>query len=236
MADSLTNIQTDARFWANDGQLDIISDSAGLRLFNMAYQGLCTPDFKLLGVSIGRRWPETTREDTSLTMVVSQEQYTWPTSPVFVDPTWIEGLDTNNSNAPYPIHWAPDMTTWSLYDEVGDAEPLYCRLIDVSGTLKLALRPTPVRTDGIRITGLIQITELTVGANTTIFRNYNTDKALSILVAALYKMKRGEPEKAIELLTQVKGLLPVNDTTPGLTGSGVISPWQYGGNATRGWR
>lgn len=155
MTDTLTNIQTDVRHWADDGDLDLTT-AANLRIANQIYLGMCTPGFIVGGIKIGRRWPEVTREDTSLTMVVSQEQYTWPTSPVMTEPFYIEGLDTNASNLPYAIFPVPDMETWSDFDDTNDAQPLYYRLIDVSGTVKLALRPNPTQTDGIRITGIIE--------------------------------------------------------------------------------
>lgn len=226
MADTLTNIQTDYRFWSNVSDGTIVS-GIGLRIFNTVYQGMFSPDFEIGGIKIGRLWPEGTQEDTSLTMVVGQEQYTWVTSPKFKEPIWVEGLDSN-TNEPYPILWAPDMNTWSAYDRVGNSRPLYCRLINVSGTIKLALRPTPVKTDGIRITGLIEITELTQGSDSTIFLNKNSDRALSMLVAATFKAKRGESGRALELINQAKGLLPINDTTPNLTGSGAVQPWGLG--------
>lgn len=226
MVDTLINIQSDFRFWA-DAESEILTTGTNLRIFNTVYQGMFSPDYMLLGVNIGRRWPEGTREDTSLTMVVSQEQYTWPTTPKYKEPIWVEGTDSSTSE-PYPILWAPDMNTWSAFDRVGNSRPLYCRLIDVSGTVKLALRPTPVKTDGIRITGLIEITELTDGTKSTIFLNKNSDRALAMLIAATFKAKRGDTGRALELINQAKGLLPINDTTPSLTGTGRAQPWGLG--------
>ena len=234
MAETLTNIQTDARFWANDSLLDITSNADNLRIFNMIYQGFSNPEFDLLGVKIGRRWPEFTQEDTSLTMVVSQEQYDWPTSPVFIEPFWVEGLDVNNSNEPYPITGAPDMLIWSAFDDTSDDTPLYYRLINVSGTIKLALRPTPLRTDGIRITGLVEVTELTGGSDSTVFLNNSADKALGMCVAAMFKLKRQEVGEAQKLVSMAASLLPKNDTGAVLTGGGKVLPWIYGDHLS--WR
>jgi len=234
MAETLTNIQTDARFWANDSLLDITSNADNLRIFNMIYQGFANPEFYLFGVKLGRRWPEFTQEDTSLTMVVSQEQYDWPTSPVFIQPIWVEGLDVNDSNEPYPVNWAPDMLIWSAFDDTSDDTPLYCRLINVSGTIKLAFRPTPIRADGIRITGLTEVTELTAGGESTVFINNSADKALGMCVAAMFKQKRGEMGEAQKLVNMAAALLPINDPTPVLTGGGKVLPWIYGDHLS--WR
>ena len=224
MVDTLTNIQTDARFYANDSALTITSGD-GLRIFNLVYQGMFSPGFIMRDVKVGRRWPEATREDTSLTMVAGQEDYTWPTTPKFKHPIWLEG--TEGTARTYPIIWVPDMTVWSAYgpNNVGDTEPIYARLLDVSGTLTLSLRPNPNRADGIRINGLIEITELTQGADSTVFVNVNSDRALSKLVAAEFKAKRGDGGRADELIAEAVGLLPEMDATPVLTGSGRIIPW-----------
>ncbi|KKL74612.1 hypothetical protein LCGC14_2063120, partial [marine sediment metagenome] len=135
MADTLTNIQTDVRFYANESDINLTT-GINLRISNAMYRAMGTPGYRHRGVKIGRRWKEFTREDTSLTMVASQEQYTWPASPVFNEPFFIEGLDVNASNAPYIILPAPNMTTWSYFDDKNDARPLYSRLIDDSGTVK----------------------------------------------------------------------------------------------------
>ena len=224
MADTLTNIQTDIRFWADDDNLTVTS-GANLRAFNTVYEGMLTPDYRLMGVKIGRRWPEVTREDTSLTMVIGQEQYTWPASPDFKPPFYIEGLDTNASNDPYPIPPAPDMASWSVLDDQNNARPIYYRLIDVSGTVKLALRPAPDQADPIRITGLIEVTALTGGSDSTIFLNQNADKALAMLVAATFKAKRGDPSRALDLIQMARGMLPLHDSAPMLDTGGYILPW-----------
>ena len=231
MSDTLTNIQTDARFWASDRELTLTTGD-NLRIANGIYQGMLTPGYKFLGVSIGRRWPEVTRQDTSLTMVVGQENYTWPASPDFNEPYFIEGLNSSASNEPYPIDAAPDMESWSFYDQTGNAEPLFWRLIDVSAVLTLSLRPNPIRTDGIRITGCIEGTAWTTGSSTTIFKHVNSDHALSMLIGAHFQSKRGNANRAMELVDMAAGLLPVNDMSPALTSRGRVRPW--GNNSRRG--
>ncbi len=227
-----TSIQDDVRHYADDSQLTIINDSNdnGLRTSNLIYQGMFNPDFRLLGQKIGRRWPEATQEDTSLTMVVGQEAYTRPTSPVFKDPFVIEGLDVNASNLPYRLFPASDMPTWTHYDNFNNSQPLYFRLLNVSGTVKLALRPNPDQVDPIRITGPIEITEFTTstandGNTKTAFINIGSDRALALFIAADYHAKRGQAGRASQLVTQGLGLLPLYDTTPVLRARGFIQPW-----------
>lgn len=236
--ETLSDLQDDIRFWTNDSALTITSGT-NLRVFNIVYQGMLSPDYSLLGVKIGRRWPERVREDTSLTMVVGTEQYAYPVSPKTIDPVYVEGLDADTSE-PYTIAWVPDMNTWSSYDLTGNSRPVYCRLIDVSGSTKLALRPKPSKTDGIRITGLVEVTDLTSGSSETIFRNKNSENALAMLVAAVFKSKRGETGRALELINMAKGLLPLYDRTPTLRSGGFIQPWtglsesRYGSRRSRG--
>lgn len=224
MADTLANIQEDYRHWVNVRNADIESGQ-GLRVFNAIYQGMFSEEFLLLGIKIGRRWPEATREDTSLTMVAGTEQYTWPTSPVFKPGFYIEGLDASASNEPYPIEQAIDMDEWSALDDSNNATPYRYRLIDVAGTVKLALRPKPDSADGIRITGLIEVTELTGPTTSTIFLNKNADRALAKFVAADYKSKRGDSSRAMELVHEGLGFLPRRNYTPVLRPSGHIQPW-----------
>ena len=227
MGDSLTNIQSDARHYANDFALTLTSGQ-GLRNANLIYQGMLTEDFRLGGVKIGRRWPEATREDTSLTSVADQEQYTWPTSPVFKRPWFIEYLDAGSSDYPYPLREVPDILTWNAYDSSISQTgiPVYWRLLDVSGTVKVALRPNPDTTgDTIRISGLIEATEFTDGTSTTVFLNNNADRALAIFIAADYKAKRGQAQRALELISEGMGLLPRQDSTPALRSGGYLRPW-----------
>ena len=73
MPETLSNIQEDTQHWSNDQGL-VITGSQGLRVVNAIYRGMLGEDYRVAGRKIGRRWAEVTREDTSLTMVASQEQ------------------------------------------------------------------------------------------------------------------------------------------------------------------
>lgn len=225
MADTLANIQTDARLWADDSQLTLTSGD-GLRVFNLVYQGLMNPEFEMAGIKVGRRWPEASRQDTSLTMVVGTEEYDWPTTTVFKPPWYIEGLDANNSDLPYTIWPVESMQEWSYFASVTNGRPKRYRLYNNAGTIKMALRPKPYQTDGVRISGLIEVTELTGSGDSTIFLNKASDRALSMLVAAYYQSKRGDrPGRAQELIALALGLLPKVDMTPMIAKTGYSRPW-----------
>lgn len=232
MADTLTNIQDGVRFWSDDSNLTVTSGT-NLRIANTVYQGMFSPEYTFMGVHVGRRWPEATQEDTSLTMVAGTEAYNWPTSPVFKGPFVIEGLDTNDNNEPYLILPAPDLTTWSAYDQNTNDRPVYWRRIDASGTAKLELRPKPDQTDGIRINGLIEVTEFTGGSDSTVFLNTQSDRAYAMLLGAHFLAKRGKPGRALEVVQMAAGLLPAHDITPSLTGTGRVRPWNYGEGLSR---
>jgi len=175
MADTRTNIQTAARTYADDTSLDLTTGD-GKVLFDEVYLGFFNPTYKIAGRSIGRRWPERTREDTSLTMVVGDEDtYVWSLTTTFKEPFWIEGVDSNSE--PYPIYPAPDMATWSAYDQVGNGTPIYWRLIDRGGELRLALRPKPSQTDTIRVTSLIGVRKWPSTASSTVDQNVAASEA-----------------------------------------------------------
>lgn len=150
MPESRSTLQTNIRFWANNSS-EVIASGDGKIAFDQVYLGMFNPNYKILGARVGRRWAERTRENTSLTMVASTATYDWPTDPVIKEPFYIEGLDVNASNDPYPIVPPPSMEEWSRMDDLNDAQPVYWRLKDVAGVLKLELRPNPDQADPIRI-------------------------------------------------------------------------------------
>ena len=228
MSDTVLNIQEDVRFWANN-KTELVESGQGLRLFNQTYQGMFLPDYRIAGIKIGRRWPEATQEDTSLTMVAGTEQYAWPTSPVFRSGFYLEGLDASASNEPYTIWQAIDMDEWSALDDSNNATPSRYRLIDVSGTVMLAIRRKPDSADGIRITGMVEVTEMTGPTSVTIFLNKDSDRALAMFIAAELKGKRGDGGYAAQLAQNGVALLPRHDLTPMLRPSGYVHSWPVSG-------
>ena len=215
MATTLTNIQTDVRFYAQDVDL-VITSGNDLRRANEIYQGIFTPGFQMLDIAIGMRWPERVREDTSLTTTAAQAAYTWPSTPRFLlDDVAIE-LQDQSGGATYrrldPV--IDELEDLQLRNQ-SDTLPTHYRWWDASGTTQLVLRPSPV-TAGltIRIRGVSEVTVFADGTTTTEFDNINHDKALAMLIAAMYKIQRGDVGYAQILIKNAKGLLPRYETSP----------------------
>lgn len=212
---TLTTIQTLTQFWANDSQIDLTSGT-GLALANEVYQDLCG----------SRRWPELTQQDTSISTVSGTEYYTWPTNPVFKEEPYVEFLDSTNSNQPVAVLPAPNEEEYTELGVTFKAHPpIFYRKLTTAGAVKIGLRPIPDRSsDTIRITGRIEATEFTNGASSTIFLNIQSNRALSILIAAALKKKRGEVDRAMVLEAEAKKLLPRYDYNPRRQ-RGQITPW-----------
>jgi len=225
MSSILSDIQTLVRHYSNDSSLTITS-GVGLNVANLIYQGVCSPDFKLMGQHIGRRWPNVTREDTSITTTASTESYEWPHSPIFRLWPSLEYLDSSNSSESTPIEWVPSMDIWSRYDIATDGLPEYARLLNIDGEIQLSLRPNPDTTgDTVRITGAIKVDDFTDSHSVTIFIDDNVDRALAFFIAADFKLKRGETQRAMELVQQGIGCYPASDKTPTLHTKGFIQSW-----------
>jgi len=225
MSSILSDIQTLVRHYSNDSSLTITS-GVGLDVANLIYQGLCSPDFRLMGFHIGRRWPNVTREDTSIITTASTELYEWPHSPIFRLWPVLEYLDVSNSSEPTPLEWVPSIAIWSQYDISTDGLPEFARLLNVDGELQLALRPNPDTTgDIIRITGVIEVENFTDSHSVTIFLDGNVDSALAFFIAADFKAKRGETQRAVELVQQGIGCYPASDKTPTFHTKGFIQSW-----------
>lgn len=225
MTMDLATVQEIAQHYANDRNLAITSGD-GLRAANVVFQGLTTPGYRMFGIPVGRRWPEYARIDTSLSTVQDQEEYTWITSPVFREGEFqIEIIDSGTSEPDPPLIPCPDLETWNRYDFSSSATPIFYRLFNDSGTVKLALRPTPdTGSETIRVTGQVEATDFTAPTDETIFLNTNADHAFAILIAADIKAKRGDLDDAVRLARQAHGLLPRYDYNPMIRESGRMRP------------
>lgn len=226
MGDTLLNLQPITRFFALDSDL-VITSGEGLAVSNLVYQGMLTPDYRLAGVlNVGRRWPEVTREDTSITTTVGVEQYSWLTGVVFKDEPYIELVDASD-NEPWPIDPVPSMGVWSRADMTTNGTPRYYRMIDVSGRgVQIALRPKPDTTgDTIRVTGIIEAPEFEDGSSRTVFRHKNSDRALALFIAYHYLRQRRKFDDANSVATEGLSLLPTYDFTPRIRPSAGSRPY-----------
>lgn len=216
MATTLTNIQTDVRFWAQDQDL-VITSGDNLRRANEVYQGIFTPGYTLTGLRVGMRWPERIREHTSLATVSGTPGYNWPSSPVFLRDDAVVELQEASGGAVYRQLdlIADEAEDLALRNSSNTIPSHYRWLMDTSGTALITLRPTPSVTGlTIRIRGETEATAFTAGTSETEFTNINHDKALAMLIAAVFKMQRGDPGYAQALVANAKGLLPKYDTSP----------------------
>ena len=227
MADTLTNIEADARFLSSNNSLDITTEgSIGLRNATMVHRGMTTPDWRMFGQKIGRRYPEYTIEDTSIKVTSGTENYPWLESPVFIEEPFIELLDVSSSNLPYPIEPVPSMQIWSDLDDSNNGPPKYYRRFYKGGEVVLALRPKPDTTsDIIRISGIVEADEFADGDSKTRFLNANADHALALFIAAFYQQHFGKTDDAIALIAQGVGLLPRYDYTPSIRPNGFIQTY-----------
>ena len=221
MAMAVSEIQRHFRFYANARDESLTTED-GLARLNAMYFGLCVPYFTVLGVRMGRRWPEFYRSHDIAT-VATQADYAWPTSPVFASDEYnVEYIRASDGEV-IPLVQTPNLAVWGAAATLSDDEPEQYRLYHNGTAVKLALRPAPDTTgDTIRINGVVEPTALGAG-DSTAFLSKNTDLALAMLLAADYKAKRGEPDTARGLLASAEGLLPRYDRQPSASSDGVIT-------------
>lgn len=199
MAQTVTNIQTKVRWEIRDEAYDL-TDTTGLAVFNMIYRRLAS----------FLPWPELLRSDTSLTTTSGTEDYTWPSSPIFIDVLSVE-IQNPEADMRY-CTIAPVQTFSEMTVERGkkkDFPLVYMRAHDGSNHV-LRLAPTPDTSSlTVRITGIIEPTEVTSGTDTTIFLNRSSDDVLSLLIAADVSSKRGMEDRSQMLILRASELLSV---------------------------
>lgn len=188
---------------------------------------MCSPDGEVVGKRVGRRWRELSVQDTSISTVADQEEYTWkiPSEKQFAEDPYIELLDVSSSSDPWPILPCGSEERWSVLDILNSGIPTDYRFIVTSGSIKIAFRPNPDTTgDTIRITGQRLPDEFINGESHTPFMDRRHDKALAILIAAEYRAQQESVEDAMRLVMQAIGLMPKNEFQPRVTPS-TIRPW-----------
>ena len=215
-------IETLVQHFAADTQI-VLTSGKYKTLAQMVYEGLATPDYRLLNIKIGRRWPEANRIDTGKTTTASVGTYTFTFSlGTFREEPVVKILDVSDSNRPYRVWPVPDEETWDQMFTTSASTPLFYRKYRnaANDDTLIVFRPAPNTTgDIIEINGELEITTLSVSTETTIFTHRQTDKALSMLIAAQILVDRNQEQKALTLITQAAGLLPAQDWTPRKTRS-----------------
>lgn len=228
MPDTVANIELDAQHYADDSQL-VLTTGAGLRRLNQMYRGMTFPGWKIMGQTIiGRNFAELLTTDTSITTTAGTASYALPTTNRFRGRPFVEILDASQNSDPYIIEYANTFTEWSRYWTDNTNIPRICMLTGGGATAgqKIEFRPSPDTTgDTVRITGYKEVTELTNGAGTTEFTHRSSDDALAMLIAADYLAKRGDPGRAMELVSSAIGAMPAESVALKVQGTGHIRPW-----------
>lgn len=184
MAKTLTAIQTLVRFNARDDSLDLTVDP-GLSITNAIYRE----------VAAAFPWPEL-RKTVNLTAATttSSKFVSWAnaTSAVFTDVKGVE-VETTATSSVFNLLNVPDTEwDWNLAGKATAGIPVYYKRVDNSGTQSVELRPQPSYATGVvRVIGIIEPTELTIGASTTLFLASTADDALAYMIAASFAVRDG---------------------------------------------
>lgn len=220
MSNTGDKIQTWARIYADHDSL-VITSGEGLEVLNEVYHGMFNPDYRLLGAQIGRNWPEAYQvNDLGVNTTSGTDAYSWLTSPIYREEPIVE-LETTAGSGDYEaIPPGIDETEWLRLQNSSDSRPRRYRRQITATVMQIVFAPTPnVTSLDIRLRGQIEITKFTSttaadGSTNTIFFNEEPDQALAYFIAAVYKSKRGDRARALELLEDGMGLLPATDYMP----------------------
>lgn len=213
MATTIANLQTRIRFEARDDDLDFATDDSASpttptdnrQILNMNYRRV---------VMLLRSY-ELYDEDVTIPTVDAQAAYTWPTGKTFWDVISVE-IQNPAKNLKYKlVPKIEDMAEFAEHRARKDGFPLGYRRSSSSGTDQIVFAPAPNFVGTIRISGLIEPTDLlyTGGSpSTTVFVSTLADDALVYLTAATFANKRNFPtraqilkQKAAEVLSAVAG-------------------------------
>jgi len=218
MARTLTLIETGVQYLAKDTAIVLTTaSSSALKAVNRIYRGLV----------LALPWGEYTQEDTSLTTTADTTRYTWPSTVVFADVKSIEILGDNTqvhdtglglfdtvtyqaATTDYrTVHKPPTERDWvEAGQRPSQRSPEFWKMVNVSGVMKLELRPAPTTSSQtIRITGIIEPTELTAGSSTTLFLQSSADDALEHLIASDILMHDGMAQEGAQALQKGQGIL-----------------------------
>lgn len=220
MSNTGNQIQTWARIWADDTGLSITSGD-GLEVFNEVYHGMFNPDYMLLGFNVGRNWPEAYQtNDLGVNTTAGTNAYAWLTSPIYREEPIVE-LETTAGGGLYEIvKPGLDEREWVRLQNASNSRPKRYRRLLSGSNMQIQFAPTPDTTGlDIRLRGQVEITKFTSttaadDTTNTVFFNEEPDNALARFIAAVYKAKRGDAQRAAELMRDGMGLLPKTEYMP----------------------
>ena len=216
MSRTLTLIQIGVRFLAKDEAI-VLLDTGKLKAFNRIYRGL----------ALAFPWGEFLQLDSSLSSIADQTQYTWPSTPIFSDVQIVEIEDDDPliedddlglftavtfqaaTETFKRIQVPPSEREWiNSGKKSSQLTPDYWKMINVSGIIKLELRPVPKNSGKtINIAGLVEPTEFTQASDSTVFLQKNADDVLEHLVAADQLFRDGMTQEATAALQFASAVL-----------------------------
>lgn len=224
MSNLVSAIQDWVRDYADATEI-VLTSGEGFRRLNEVYHGMFNPDYAL-GIGggrfrIGRNWPEAyVTTDLGTNTTAGTASYAFPASPLYREEPIVE-LETSVGSGDYePVPSGLDEDEWVSLQNASNSRPERYRRLLISAAMNLQFAPTPnVTSLDIRLRGQTEITKFTAatavdGTTNTIFFNEEPDQALSYFIAALYKAKRGDTGRAVELVQAGIGLLPATDYMP----------------------
>jgi beta-galactosidase GanA len=218
MAKTLTQIETQVRRLSGNDTI-VLSADPGLAMANRIYRKMAS----------SFEWPELyQRANLATTTTADTGEYEWDSSmPVFADIKAVEinsiahgvavfgtavfGVDSfSTTTGQYSfkkVNQPPNEWQWNLAGQKSSqATPdFYRRFLDGSIN-KIELRPAPSESGRtIRVSGVVEPTELTSGDSTTVFLQSIADDALASLVAFTYSKDLKCLQEGASLLQAIWG-------------------------------
>lgn len=211
MAKTLTQIQTNVRFYGRDETI-VLTTGTGLVIANSMYRAVAS----LLPWSEFRKTTNLPAATTSGTGT-----YNWisTTTAVYTDVKAFEiGNDASDTQFVLQIVPATELE-WNMAAKDSNRIPsMYVRFND-GGVDKVEIRPIPNYTSAtMKATGITEPTALVNGSSTTEFLVSSADDALSHLIAAAYLERAGMGQNIIQAniqrATEILQTLFTNEELP----------------------
>ena len=203
MAKTLTQIETLVQFNARDDSIALTTDP-GLSIANSIYRAVAS----LLP------WPEFRKTvSTTATTLTTTGNYAWVTTNVFGDVRSVE-VGATATDATFQLLVSPPTELdWNLASKQANTIPVYYVRHNTGGADKVELRPNPSYAGAsIKVTGIVEPTDLVNGSSVTDFLTSSADDALAHLIAASFAVRDGfaplaqvNTQRATEILQKIFG-------------------------------
>lgn len=198
---TLTLVQDQVRTLIGDSKYSITDNAnvktMGLRTANQIYRKLANL----------YKWPEFIKTDETITTSNGSADYTWPTSPKFMDVFSLEVRDINSSNNYQILTPVKDELDWSFFSKEVAGFPSVYRFENKGGSKRIVLAPTPNISASLRIRGLAEPDDLTAGTSTTVFDSQITDDVFEFMIAAEISFKDNFNENGTLLIQRASSLI-----------------------------